>query len=314
MNKMKNIILLTFALLAMVIISCDDEVITSYNEKYVAFSVPTAALQEGKPLVSADGIAIDGPNTLEVSIIRSSIDASQPITITISKVAQFTTESPFASAGDDASSSFLIGDELAQVTIPAGEYIKKVSLASIPDVLSSGNKTLKLEITGVSDPTYNIGVGPSAIRKSFILTVNDDDCPINLIQDWEGTYEVTSICAPEGATNEGLCFSDIGLSTAGLDVTLTADPSDPSGTTAILSGGIHVTPLIIKFITCESEVEFSGINEIFGGFAIRPSNAPAVYGVSTYQEASKRITLVTDLTEPGGGPNYDEFIVEYVKK
>lgn len=317
MKKIYNKYTFIMALfLSLGIMACEDEQdgFPKLDQSYVAFSSDAANISESQTVVAADGQPITAGSTYTVELIRSSTDLSSPLTITIVVNGVFVDSTDFSLPGDDASSTFNISEDVAAVTIPAGKVSAQFLIAAKNDLEPSGNKQIALSIQSVSDPSYQIGIGAGENKrnKQLNLTVVDDDCPIDLIS-FEGDYEVTNFVGAPGASYDGLVLDYLGL--VGSTVTLAADPSDPLGTTAILSGGLHAEKdLVLKFNTCENAVYIDSRYPLEpGGFEIQPTNEPGKYGTGAYNEDSKKISLVVGLTNPNN-TDYDEFIIEYQKK
>jgi hypothetical protein len=255
---MKSKIFILYGLIiAMVFMntSCEDAgEFVIFDEKYVAFTTSSASLAESSLVQTADGDASIVDNSLVITLVRSTTDFSNPLTVSISEEAVYLSDSDFANAGEDASIHYKVDKDLSSLTFPAGEAFVSFTVTSIDDLIPFGDKSVTFTITSVSDDNFRIGQQESAIRSSFSLILVDDDCPIDLVADWEGQYEVTEFCAPEGSPNAGFCR---GAGVVGQIVTLTADPSDPLGVTAILSGGIHDADAMVKFIPCPEDVELA---------------------------------------------------------
>lgn len=300
--------------LSLGILACEDEQdgFTKFEQSYVAFSSDAANIQESQTVIAADGQPITAGSTYTVELIRSSTDLSSPLTVTVAVNGVFTDSTGFALPGDDASSTFTITEDVTAVTIPAGKVSAQFQVAAKNDLEPSGNKQITLSIQSVSDPSYQIGLGAGENRRraQLDLTVVDDDCPIDLAA-FEGEWEVTNFVGAPGAYNEGYQVQ----AAIGTTVTLTPDPSDPLGTTAFLTGGVHGDQnVVIKFITCQKSVFMEGRYTVAGtSFEIKPTNEPETYGTGSYNEDSQKISLVVDLTNANNA-NYQEFVIEYQKK
>lgn len=297
------------------ILSCEDvrDDFDKFEQNYVAFSAEAANIQESQTVMSADNQPVSANSTYEVTVIRSSTDLSAPLTVGLSVNGVFAESSDFALEGDDASETFSLTEEISSLTIPAGKVSAKFLVITRDDSAPSGDKVLSFNITSVSDPSYQIGIGESKMKSSLSLTIVDDDCPIDLAA-FEGEWEIVSFCGAPGARNEGFCRTNF----AGVTVNLTADPSDPLGTTAIISGGIHTDDVVLKFVTCPKTVFIDAVYTLDfiqnGSTAtIQPNGQPEVYGTGSYNEDSQRISIVFDYGNTGGS-NFGAFVVEYKKK
>lgn len=305
---------LFIASIGLISFSCAEEDFRTFDEQYVAFSAASASLVESSAVVAADGAAAAGNNELILTLQRSARDFSAPLTVGITATATFTDDSDFFAAGDDASSKIVPSVDLSAVVIPANQSSVSFSIGLVEDLLATGDVSVSFDITSVSDGSYAIGQQASDIRGSFSLTIVDDDCPIDLPGLWAGEYTVESFCAAPGSNNDGFCRT---TGVVGSIVTLAADPSDPLGVTAILSGGIHAEPVTMVFQTCPLTVSIdAGYDLTFaqnGSDArILPPDEPEVYGTGSFNEGSLAFNLVVTYSNQDGS-NFDEFIIEYKK-
>lgn len=302
------------ALSVLLITSCaEDDEFTKFTQKYVAFTATSAQLEESQSVVSADGEATQVGRLYTVELVRNSNGANEPLTVTLNITSQYLDETPFSLPGEDASDAFeVIGG--TSVTFEPGEYTKSITLQTINDVTPSGNKEVVIAIASVSDDSYNIGLGESNRRTELTVTLIDDDCPIDIPNNLAGKWTVTSFCAAPGSFNEGFCRGD----QVGQEVELIADDSDPLGTTAIISGGIHADPMVLKFITCPGQVAINSnytlaFTQNGAPALIGPTDEPAVYGTGSYSEESGKISVVVSYGNTASGLVFDEFIIEYEK-
>ncbi len=302
-------------LIGLIFFSCAEEDFRTYDQRYVAFSATSASIVESAAVLSADGVATAGNNELILTVQRTTTDFSAPLTVAITATATYNEESDFFAAGDDASAKIIPTVDLNAVVIPANETSVSFSVGLREDLQPTGDVTVIFDITAVSDPSYALGQQASQINKTFSLNIVDDDCPIDIPGVWAGEYEVLSICAAPGAFNDGFCENTAKWAGLG-NVTLTGDPSDPLGQTAILSGGIHADDVTMFFQTCPMTVSIDAgynLNITQGSQArILPTDEPDVYGTGSFNEGSLSFNLVISYTNQGGA-NFDEFIIEYKK-
>ncbi|MGR7812315.1 hypothetical protein [Lacinutrix undariae] len=143
------------------------------------------------------------------------------------------------------------------VTIPAGEFVGYITVTPIDDIIVGENVVLDFTIEANTD--FNLGIaGDGVYNVNSIVTIIEDDCPIDIVADWEGTYSGTEVFTdsgdPDVSPNAGLSI------TSGFTATLTANTADPTGTSAIwtIGGGYLVNGEPMSFTTCSEEVVFSG--------------------------------------------------------
>lgn len=140
------------------------------------------------------------------------------------------------------------------VTIPAGEFSVPYTISYLNNEISDGNKVIDLAITGASG--FAIATEKTGVATSKIVIV-DDDCP--LVGDWVGSYIVEEEFTAGG--NAGLSLS--GAFGESYLVEITMDPTDPSGTTAILTNANGYNTYfddgtLMKFVTCSGDILFPG--------------------------------------------------------
>lgn len=316
---MKKISLLfIYSLLFTFIVGCDDDDVLEDNklltERRVYFSGtnPSSVAETANQNLSGDGEVLASSNVINVTFERSGADASQAVTVGFSATAIFASTSDFQNEGDDAMATLTFSNENT-IVIPAGAYTETLTIAVADDLLSAGDRSVTIEITSVPD-NYQIGF-PSAVdpRSQLVVTIQDDDCPIDLVGDYEGDWEVVSFCAAPGSFNDGFCVSSI----VGDVVTLTADTSDPTGTTAILSGGPHAEDFVVLFQTCPQTVRIDAtylltFNQNDFQATLGPADEPDVYGTGTYNPDNFVIRVVGVYGNVNGA-GFDEFIMEYKK-
>jgi hypothetical protein len=318
---MKIFKIISLAIVAILLVaSCAQTDFEKFTQKYVAFEGGSTSMGESIAISLADGSSQLANNSLEVTLFRSTTDFTEPLTVNVTATYTFLDDTDFTTAGEDASADFSVNVDLSAVTIPAGAVSTSFVLTAINDLAAKGTKEVVFTITGTSSD-FDLGQQESQIGRTLTVIVNDDDCPINLEADWEGTYEVTEFCAAPGSFNEGFCATGAAARAAviALPITLTADPSDPLGQTAILSGGMHETePISISFITCPQQVVINGtyaldFEQNSAPAAIGPTDEPAVYGTGTYNPDNGTINLVVSYGNTASGLVFDEFIISYSK-
>lgn len=303
------------ALIMLVGFSCDDEDIIGDNplvsQRTVYFSNLNGATANEAAVANqaADGTMILSNNQIEIFVERSGADASQPLTVNFSTTAVFASTTDFQNEGDDASSTLVLDGDNA-VTFAAGEYTTSFIISIMDDILSAGDRNLTITLDGVSDASYSVGFpNPADVRTTLNITVQDDDCPIDIPGDWVGEYTLSE--AFTDGVNDGFSF--------GFDnvTTLTADPTSAAGIGAILNNMTGTvddfwavdTPL--TFNTCPLTVSLSA-STIELGFNVNGALATFVPANTVYDEESFTITLVGDLRNVGGS-NFGEYTITIQK-
>jgi len=151
------------------------------------------------------------------------------------------------------------------VTIPAGEHVAYITVTPIDDFVLGEDIILDFTIEANTD--FNLGIaGEAFYNVNSVITIAENDCPIDLVADWEGTYTGTEIFTgdpddPEGPVNAGVSLTN------GFSATLQANADDESGTSAFWSngGGYLTAGEEMVFITCSEEVEFNNGDPIIIG-------------------------------------------------
>jgi hypothetical protein len=272
-------------LLLFLIISCTEDITSSYNESYAAFNISSATISESLVVSSADKVDQRIGQQFDVVISRSftNVEAAQVVNFTLSSKFEKTTD--FANEGDDASATFDLSIEGSNntysITIPAGEVSTSFFVRTINDLEASGDKILSLEITGAGN--LPAGMGNSQINKKLTIRISDDDCPINL-NPWVGIYKVeeqftSGVNAPNGLSD----FFD-----ESYQMELALDPTDGTGTKVIWknSAGFNVyfdANVVMSFVTCTKEVKFDAGPPRLAEFR------NFVFTASSYDEAKLQI-------------------------
>lgn len=285
---MKNIINKYYLQLLLVIAfttSCNkDEIVAGYKDAYVSFERSSVTIQESTVVSSAAKLDTRVGVQSNITIVRSNLKEAQVVTFTIS--GKFKTSSAFATAGDDASSTYFVSatgtNGNYSIEIPAGQPSASFFIRSNDDLFSSGDKIITMEITGAG--SLPIGRGASQVNKTLVLTIADDDCPI-AIANWVGVYTVKEVFSTPG-TNAGLTLA--GAFGESYQVELALDPSDGTGTKVLLknSAGFDtyfVENTVLSFVTCTKTVRFDAGNPNLAGFAVFTPT------VTSYNEASFEI-------------------------
>jgi len=259
---------------------------------------------------TADGEISTTDNTFEIKVLRTGNDFSDEVTVNYEFTAVYTSTNDFVNEGDDASDDIEFSTD-GTITIPANSQEGSVRIAVSDDVLSNGNRTISVSLTGVSGG-YDLGFSDADPKTDITITLEDDDCPIDVENDWEGTYLLTEEFT--AGVNEG--FSFFSGQTVLVDMEL--DPSDPSLTSVFLSdnedtdfGFMGSDPNSLKFNTCPVTVSIDN-DEVFGFTALGGGATSLVQSSGTYNESNNTITLVGDLIEPGA--NFGEYTITLTKQ
>ncbi len=284
-----NLNVLLIAVLPMMWSCGDEEPILFTESPYVSFQAETGNVGEN----NAAGATI--------TVARSTTDVSGSLTVDLTVSGVYSTTTSFFDAGTSADGTFALSS--TSITFEANEAVKSVTLSSVDDALSSGDKTVTVTISAVSDPSIKIGTpGPDDRFSVSVITIIDDDCPIDL-SEFEGAWTYVDATGTVNSCCEDGSLNGFGFPAADANVTLTADASDPTGTTATLSGGPFGSDYSIQFITCTEEVVALGTTDSFVGSAAWTMAQGSTNGTYT----ATRITVVGVL-----GTNGD-FEMEFTK-
>lgn len=294
--KYLNRFIIALSLFALVLSGCEQTEFEKTEEnigKYVSFSSSSASIQESSSTTTADGNTFKAGSSYTVEVFRSSSDLSQALNLSITSSVTYASTSDFANAGDDASSSVVITEDLSAFTIPANEVSATFVISSLDDEFSSGDKLVNLTINNVADARFNIGAQGQG--GDFTLTIIDDDCPIDLAS-FEGEYSMT-VVGTVGARFDGFDLCAAASRDCSGPVTLTADSSDPLGQTAILTHPSFGGEYKIQFITCPKQVVVvQPMTSFFniGAWQMQQGSMPG-----SYNEDSKAIEIIGVLGSNG---------------
>lgn len=221
-----------------------------------------------------------------IVVYRSTSDFSQALTANVSVSAEFATTTSFANAGDDATGTFTV--DKTTVSFASGVSSDTITFTPIDDLLSSGVKNVTLTISEPSISSYSIGTDdPSSLYGSVTVEIADDDCPVGF--DFTGAWTYTDATGIDSFPGSLLCGNFAFCTGAGGTVTLTSDATDPTGTTAIITGGPFGSPYSIKFLTCSAEITALGSTTSFAGVTAWNMQQGST-GVGSFSSA--RITIV----------------------
>ncbi|SNT15205.1 hypothetical protein SAMN05421640_2535 [Ekhidna lutea] len=240
LNKLYTLL---FAAILMVGVSCSEtETQAIITEQFIAFDTESAVILE------------NSPDSAVIQVLMAAALQSSDITV------DYNLE---ITAGD--ADDFTLSNTSGSLTIPAGQASASLEIHPIDNVFSDGDKVLVFTITNVSGGDFTIGLpGPDGNNASVTVTIGDDDCPIDL-DAYVGEWVYIDAIGKPGSCCEGSSLNGFGFTNSGGNATLTADPSDPSGTTAIFSGGPFGSDYTIKFLTCPQEVIALGTTDSFVG-------------------------------------------------
>ena len=159
----------------------------------------------------------------------------------------------FTVTSSDAS-RYVVEPASGTIDIPAGEFSADISLSVINNIIVDGDIDVTIEITGASVP---IGIGGEEnFRVSRVITIVDDDCPID-INAFVGTFDVFENFTD--GVNAPLGLADFFGEAYQLELSLA--PNDPSGTKVVINNSPGFNEYIadgtvMSFLTCNGEVIF----------------------------------------------------------
>lgn len=275
MKALKYVFMLA---VAVVIAGCEGEGLDNApisSERYISFSAGSGATGEGA--------------TYTLPIYRSTSDLSGTANVTYTVSAVYTTDSDFHNAGDDASGDLDLSGAPGSGSFAANSAAVNVVIVSIQNQIAAGDIAVTVTVTSTDDASLQIGRPLGAASNSeFVLTIVDDDCPISLEAEWNGSYGITDVFT--SGTNEGLSF--VGLGFIGGTVSFAADANDPLGLTGVFtteSGTNIANPITVVFETCPQLTTHDGydFSPGFGGAVAGP-------GVGTFDPSNFSVTLATD--------------------
>ena len=318
---MKNIKYISSIVLifTFVLMSCEEtELYPKYGDESgqssVAFVNSTADLSESRTTSYADGTSVTGGAVTTITLVRRSADISAPLTVGITFSATYTSDNDFVSEGEDASDALKVGD-LDGVTFAANESTTSFVVTTVDDVLPAGDVDVVFQIASVSDNKYQIGEQTGNSRDSIILTLVDDDCPIDVPGTWEGTYEVTDFPAAPGSFNEGFSVDPA----VGLQVEVELDPSDPLGASVILkpseNNSLLVDEIPMSFVVCPETVLIGEGTYVMtfaqngAPAALGRTDEPSVYGNGSFNPDGSSFTIVVSYGNTASGLVFDEFLL-----
>lgn len=257
-NKLYTLLIMAVVMIA---VSCSEtETQAILEDQFIAFSSSSATILE------------NSAGNVEVQILMAAPLQGSDVTV------DYTLEIASGSASDFTSS-----ENSGSITIPAGEAVATIVITPIDNVFADGDKVLNFTITGTSG-SFTIGQpGPDALNASTTVVITDDDCPIDL-SAYEGEWVYVDAIGTDNSCCSGGSLNGFGFPNSGGNATLTADPSDPSGTTAILSGGPFGSDYTIKFLTCPGEVIALGSTSSFvgvGAWGMEQGQTNGVYTETT---------------------------------
>jgi len=293
-----------FLMMAIISISCEDEDVLDDNPLlterlvYISDVTPVSVSEATNSSTSADGEISNSLNTLDITVQRSGRDVSQEVTVSLDISVVYTMTTNFFNEGDDASGTIIVPGDNPEITIPSGAYEASQKIRIVNDDLSTGDRLLTASISSVSGD-YAIGFpNENESRTSIEITVQDDDCPIDIVA-WEGNYTMVSIIRP----SDGLDLCGFGTCTdTGV---ITVDTTDPTGTSLILtlpSG--FADPLELQMITCPQEVAIKNSTDIlgsFGSFNWSQNIEDDGPNLGSYDPDTFRLTFWGGLDTPGNG-------------
>jgi hypothetical protein len=322
---MKNIkyILGFLTLASFLITSCDESELypkfgVEPGQASVSFVDGTANFAESASVNAADGSSSNlVDNTYEVRLVRVGADISASLSVAITATVVYAADTDFGDAGADASSRVSINDNLQEIVFPANSSQATFIVQSSENLETQGDILINFTIASVSSANYQIGVGSGAARSTSVLTVIDDDCPIDIPGTWVGIYEVSGFVGAPGAFNEGFAPG----AAPGLQVELVLDESDPLGVSATLkataSNALLTGDMPLTFVTCPETVIIGeglfalAFNQNGAPAAIGRTDEPSVYGNGTYSPDGSSFSIVVGYGNTASGLVFDEFLITF---
>ncbi len=272
---------------AVVIAGCEGEGLDNApisSARYISFSASSGATPEG--------------TTYTLPIYRSTGDLSGTANVSYTVSAVYTSDSDFHNAGDDASGALDLSGASGSGSFASNSASVNVVIVSLQDDIAAGDVAVTVTVTDTDDASLQIGRPLGAPANSeFTLTVVDDDCPISLEADWNGTYDVNDVFT--GGGNAGLSLTTLGLMSG--TVTFAADGTDPLGLTGVFttaSGANIAAPITIVFETCPQLITHTG-------YDLSPALGPAVGspGAGDFDPSNFSVRMETAALGPYGGPH-----------
>lgn len=141
-------------------------------------------------------VTFDGPYYVQFTGSGSTISEEMESTTVIIEVSNvgptknedivvsYSTEGSTAVEGVDF--DLAAGQTSGQIVIPAGKHFGTLKLNTIDNLDADGVKSLKVTLTSASG---GLDAGRGAIGLSYTLTINDNDCPLDL-DTFAGSYDM----------------------------------------------------------------------------------------------------------------------------
>ena len=329
---MKNLFLniSRFFLIALIVMACEEEsefttdnILQNENYVYFAADNPGSINEASARVNTADGHGTNVSQKVDLTLLRTGSSFDTDLTVTVNTTAVYSSTTDFQNAGDDASETIVLGFE-DQVVIPAGQPSADFTFTVLDNVLSDGNKTVTFTIASVSDQSYSIGFpGAETTNVSQTVTVEDDDCPIDIPNVWSGIWIVKEFPAAPGSFNEGFAVTPA----VGRAIELSLDESNPAGTsalitttdnpdyTSLLADGV-VMPM--SFNTCPGTVLIGpdtytlSFNQNSAPAVMFRADEPGTFGNGNFSEDGSTFTITCSYGN-NTGSNFDEFNAVFVR-
>ena len=267
---MKQVLkILTFSVIVLFGISCEDlgdDRQYDVGDGFVQLNTATGIITE------------DATDPLITTVQLGSGENSSGVTV------DFTVTSPDPSR-------YTIEPASGTLEIPAGEFTADIALSIVPNIIVDGNIDVTIELTGASVPIGLVGEGNFGVSR--VITIVDDDCPID-IDAFVGTFDVSENFT--AGVNSPLGLSDFFGEVYQVELSLA--PNDPSGTKVVInnSPGFNVyipDGTVMSFLTCDGEVNFDA------GFPTVALFATFAYTASSYDEENGVIQCTGPLANFG---------------
>ena len=237
---MKNFKILLIAI-AVLFVGCDDA-------EFDTFTTDTGFVQLA---------TTSGSNTEDGSVVTTVLLGSgdNPNGTTVN----------FSVTSEDTS-RFTVTPSTGSIEIPAGEFTADIVVMGIDNLTVDGD--IDVTITLESSSEVPVGTGGQGIEFiSTTITIIDNDCPLDT-QGLEGTYSAQEIFT--AGVNTGLTLS--AAFNEAYQIEITADASDPTGTSFILNNSAGFNTYFadgttITVNSCPRTITFDAGNPTIANFA-----------------------------------------------
>lgn len=153
-------------------------------------------------------------------------------------VVSYTTDGSTAVEGVDY--ELLEGQTSGEITIPAGEHFGYLKLRTIDNEETDGVKTINFIMSGVSG---GLSAGSGAVGVSYVVTINDNDCPMDLTT-FSGGYDVSWVQSSDWIWDAGENTGYV----SSLSATADANVFDSDNLLGATDGGQNDVQLVALYV------------------------------------------------------------------